>query len=279
MIHVPNRYSYIEIYLCLKCNFACKYCINEHTGVNRQRPELSAKEWCAALNRLETSLPITFGGGEPTLHKEFYQLLNGLNPELKVDLLSNGTFDVDKFITNTTPNRFSKKEDEYKSIRFSYHPKSTNQDKIISTTKKLQDNGYKVGIFGLNHPENLSANTIMTEKCRKESIYFFIRDFLGYYNDRLYGYFKYYGALNGNKKKCFCRSQELIIGSDGKIFKCHRDLYEGTNEIGNIQNKDHEIEDKFYACNNYGLCNPCDVKLKMLNDLKSSKCSVEIEYE
>ena len=278
MIPVPERYSYIEVYLSLKCNFSCPYCINEYTGVDRNKEELSAKDWCDGLNKLETAVPITFGGGEPTLHKEFYELLNGLNPTHKIDMLSNGTFNVDKFISNTTPSMFTKKEDDYKAIRFSYHPKSTNQDRVIATASKLQEAGYSIGIFGLNHPENLVYNIKMTEKCRKAGVYFFIRDFLGYYNDRLYGYYKYHNALNGNRKKCQCRTQELLMGADGSIYRCHRDLYEGKSKIGHISDADLKINDTFRPCDNYGLCNPCDIKLKLGPDLITSKCSVEIDH-
>lgn len=276
MIVVPERYSYIEAYLTLRCNFTCKYCINSHTGVTRKRKELTAKQWCAGLNRLQTKLPVTLGGGEPTIHKEFYEILNGL--ALKVDLLTNGmAFDIDEFIEKTKPEMFYYPNcDHYKSIRVSYHPKSTDPDKVIERVRILQDAGYHIGIFGLNHPENLQHNVIMTEKCRKSGVYFFIRDFLGYYGDMLYGYYKYRFALNGNRKNVKCRSEDFIIDPNGKVFRCHRDLYADGEPIGSILDISYEVNEDFIECSNCGLCSPCDAKLKLGSDLITSKCSIEI---
>jgi radical SAM protein with 4Fe4S-binding SPASM domain len=83
--------------------------------------------------------------------------------------------------------------------------------------------------------------------------------------------------LNGNKKNCLCRAEDFLIGPEGDIYRCHRDLYDGSGELGNILNITYEVKDDFIPCSNYGLCNPCDVKLKLSKDLITSKCSVEIK--
>lgn len=278
MITIPDRYSYFECYLTLRCQMNCPYCINQHTGVTRKRKELSAKEWCLALNNIDThGLPITLGGGEPTIHKEFYEIVNGLNPDKKIDLLTNGlAFDLKEFMDRIPPERFTKKGYEYKAIRMSYHPKTTDREELLMRAKTLQESGYPVGIFGVNHPENLAANVEMTARTASYGIYFFVRDFLGYYDDRLYGYYKYRSALNGNRKRCQCKIEELLVGPDGDAYRCHRDLYDGSCSIGSIMNMAFEVKDIFRPCDNYGLCNPCDIKLKLSNDLTTRKCSVEI---
>lgn len=279
MIHIPDTFSYIEAYLTLRCNFACPYCINQHTGVNRNRNELSAREWRLGLNSIDTNgLPITFGGGEPTFHPEFYEIVDGLDQKIKIDLLTNGShFDVDSFMNHIPPDRFTIKGGEYKSIRISYHPKTSDPEKIVGVACRLQERNYSVGIFGLNHPENLARNVAMTELCRNYGVYFFVRDFLGYYDDRLYGYFRYPGALNGNKKSCECKTEEMLIGPEGAVYRCHRDLYDGSGAVGNILNMAFDIEDDFRTCENFGLCNPCDIKLKLGPDLTVGKCSVVIK--
>jgi MoaA/NifB/PqqE/SkfB family radical SAM enzyme len=278
MIIIPERYSYCEIYLTLRCQFACPYCINQHTGVSRSRKELTAREWCIALNNIESHIPLTFGGGEPTMHKEFYEIVERLRPEHKIDLLTNGEwFEIEEFTDRIMSNRFTNKGNDYKAIRISYHPKKTNRNKVVERAAILQNMGYPVGIFGLNHPDNLKANIEMTELCRQRGVFFFIRDFLGYYNDLLFGYYKYPAALNGNKKQCECRSEELLVGPDGNCYRCHRDLYAGTGEIGNLLNMAFEIKDEFRPCDNFGSCNPCDVKEKIKSDLTTSKCAVEIK--
>jgi len=280
VIHIPERYSYVECYITLRCNMNCHYCINAHGSVLRKRRELSAKEWCLGLNRLNLNgRPLTIGGGEPTIHREFYKLVDGLNDNVRIDLLTNLIkLDLDEFTENIPASRFSHKSPEYKSIRASFHPASMDMHSLAEKAKILNERGYPVGIFGLNHPENLAANVEMTEVCSKAGVYFFVRDFLGFYDDMLYGYYKYRSALNGNRKDCECRSEEMLIGPDGLVYRCHRDLYEDEGSIGDILNIAFDIEDKFRPCANYGLCNPCDIKLKLKPDLTTAnKCSVEIK--
>ncbi|HPP86773.1 MAG TPA: radical SAM protein, partial [bacterium] len=59
---------------------------------------LSDADWIKALNRLELKqdLPITLQGGEPTLHKDFYYIINNLREDIKIDILTNLKFDVKK---------------------------------------------------------------------------------------------------------------------------------------------------------------------------------------
>lgn len=277
MIFIPKTYSYIEAYLTLRCNLSCKYCINAQSGLKRKRKELTAKQWIGFLNKINTNgLPITLGGGEPTIHKGFYEIVNGIKDGTTIDLLTNGQFDIDEFMACVPVKKFTVKGPEYKAIRMSYHVKSMDAKNLAERAGRLIDVGYNVGIFGINHPENLAANVLMTEICSRMGIYFFVRDFLGFYDDTLHGYFKYPGALNGNKKECLCRTQELLIGPEGNAYRCHRDLYADEFNIWNFNDEYIAIDENFRSCSNYGLCNFCDVKKKLSPDLITGKCSVEI---
>lgn len=278
MIKIPEGITYAEAYITLQCNFKCDYCINRYTGVKRGRQELTADQWITGLNNIDFGdLPLTIGGGEPTIRKDFYDIVNGLRYETKIDLLTNGTFDAEEFTDNILSNRFTNKGSSYKAIRVSFHPKSTNLEQVVSTASILQNQGYPIGIFGLNHPDNLHANVEAAEVCRKAGVYFFVRDFLGYHKDKLYGFYRYPGGLNGNVKSCKCRTSELLIGPEGHRFRCHRDLYANESSIGDIMRMDFNISHEFSRCDYYGLCNPCDLKEKSAPDLKTERCSVEIK--
>jgi len=278
-IKIPQRYNYAEAYLTLRCNLNCSYCINKKSGrVNRNREELSTEQWADGLNRINFGdLPLTLGGGEPTMYKEFYKLLKILRPDIKIDLLTNLEYDVDEFIANTSPNRFNNcTNPAYKSIRVSFHAEKMDCNELIKKAKKLQDNGYNIGLFGLNHPSNIEMNMYITELARENKIFFFVKDFLGEYNGNLLGFYNYPHALDKKPKSVHCRIQELLIGPEGNIYRCHRDLYSAQGEIGNISDTELDITDKFRECHNYGNCNPCDVKLKTNRFLQMGKCSVEI---
>lgn len=65
---------------------------------------MSGADWAKALNRLEIGrddLPITIQGGEPTLHKEFLELINGVHEGVKLDFADQYDMpDVDAFIAH-----------------------------------------------------------------------------------------------------------------------------------------------------------------------------------
>jgi len=271
---LPDEINYAEAYLTFRCNLSCSYCINAYGGISRRRKEMSGSEWIDALNKLDFGdIPITFGGGEPTLHRDFYEIINGVNP--KVDLLTNLQFNEDEFIEKTTPELFTEGQEAYKSIRASYHVEQMDSDDLIEKAKKLQEAGYKIGIFGIRHPFNDEANIEMTELARQNQIYFFVKDFLGEHNGELYGHYKYPDGLNGIEKKVQCRSRELLISPEGNVHRCHRDLYLEDNPIGNI--KDGVDLYKWRDCSHFGNCNPCDLKLKTDRFLQTGNCQVEIK--
>lgn len=278
MKKLPERINYAELYLTFRCNLNCSYCINEKGDIQRKRKEISAEEWAVALNRINfNDLALTMGGGEPTLHKEFYQLLDKLKPEIEVDLLTNLQVNPYEFCEKTDPKRFNRiDKPAYRSIRVSYHAEKMDPEELIKKAKILQDAGFSIGIFGLNHPNNLEANMAMSEFARRDQIYFFIKDFLGEYNGKLFGNYAYPEGLDGKLKKAKCRSNELLVAPDGNVYRCHRDLYNNQNRLGSILDEHFELDEKFRECDCYGKCNPCDVKLKTNRFLQAGNCQVEI---
>ena len=279
-IKIPSEFNYFEIYLTMRCNLKCSYCINAYSGIDRKRTELSAVDWAQGINRVDFGkLPLTIGGGEPSMHKEFYTFLDLIRHDISIDLLTNLSFNLDEFIEKTTPSRFNlPNNNAYKSIRVSYHPDSMDPETLIKRARRLQEHGYRIGIFGINHPLNMDRNIQMSETARENGVYFFIKDFLGEFDDRLFGYYKYENAIMSPLKSCKCRIQEVIIDPTGKIYRCHRDLYKQVNPISNITDDNLSFNYMFRDCNYFGDCNPCDIKLKTNRFLEMGKCSVEIKY-
>jgi radical SAM protein with 4Fe4S-binding SPASM domain len=223
---------------------------------------------------MSEGLTITLEGGEPTLHKGFYDIIK--NVKKPVDMLTNLQFDVDDFVKNIDPRFFSfGRKIGYKSIRASYHHQS--QTELLEKAVKLQDAGFNIGLFSVNMPDKIEKNMEMAERCRKAKIYFYTKDFLGYLDGRLYGYYKYPDAVKNEKKTVYCRIKELLVAPDGTCFRCHRDLYANENNIGNITEENFIIKDIFRECSNFGDCSPCDVKLKTNRFLEMGNCSVEIK--
>jgi hypothetical protein len=282
-----EHHNYVAFFLSLACNLNCPYCINLHSSNTRatqgMRKPMQAEDWIAAADRLvlRDDLPLTLQGGEPTLYKGFYRLVNEVKPEIKMDLMTNLMFDVDAFIANVPVWRFTR-EAPYAAIRVSYHPGQNDIDDLIGKTRKLQDAGFRIGLYGIEHPDSAIRSHILREqeRCLELGLDFRLKEFLGEHDGRMYGTFKYDGCVEGAElKECECRTTEIIVDPAGYVYKCHADLYSGRNPIAHITDPDFDENsvDLFRSCTLFGTCNPCDVKVKTNRFQIFGHTSVEIK--
>lgn len=286
-IQPREHHNYVAFFLTLACNLQCPYCINLHGTGSRypqaKRGNMTAEEWIRAANRLvlRDDLPLTFQGGEPTLYNGFYKIVNEVKKEIKMDLLTNMVFEVDEFIKNVPTWRFNR-EAPYAAIRVSYHPGQNDINDLIKKTLKMQDAGFRVGLYGILIPDEEIKKHILEvqETCSKIGIDFRTKEFLGMYNEKLYGTFKYEDSVCGKQMKhCQCKPTEIIVDPGGYVYRCHADLYKGRTPIANILDEHFTEEemDKFRSCYFYGECNPCDVKVKTNRFQIFGHTSVEIK--
>lgn len=76
-----------RIYLTLRCNLRCPYCSN---GPNvAAYEELTAAEWRKWFNAYRWLKGVVFTGGEPTLHREFFDILTYALARCAVEVYSN----------------------------------------------------------------------------------------------------------------------------------------------------------------------------------------------
>ena len=257
--------TYVGCFLTLECNLNCAYCINNfHDGPLPRYELMDGKSWVKAINMLELrdDLPVTLQGGEPSLHPDFIWILNNIRTETHIDILTNLTFDISRFISSVDPRRLNRQA-PYASIRVSYHPKKTSFEELSKKVLRLTDAGFNVGIYGILYPEDEQEILEVKNKCADTGLDFRTKEFLGKHNGKLYGTYKYPQALSGKKgKPCMCTTSELLIAPDGSIRRCHHDLYNKTGAAGNILDEDFAFESEYMSCDNFGSCNPCDVKVK-----------------
>jgi len=286
-IEAKKRTNYVAFFLTLACNLNCSYCINHHGSkvkpVRKGYVHMGGDEWVSAANRLalRSDLPLTLQGGEPTLHKDFFKIVNDVKPEIKMDLMTNMMFDVEAFIRHVPVWRFTR-EAPYAAIRVSYHPGQNDVEDLIDKTVRMQQAGFRVGVYGIEHPDPQIRGHILQVRDRflALGLDFRLKEFLGEHDGVMYGTFKFDGCVDGRATKtCDCRTSEIIVDSAGYVYRCHADLYGSRNPIGHILD-DHftaDSIDEFRSCSNYGSCNPCDVKVKTNRFQVFGHTSVEIE--
>lgn len=278
-IRIPEHYNYIAAFLTLACNLKCSYCINRFGEEGYVKKRLSGEEWVRGINRIVSrdDLPITMQGGEPSLHKDFIYILNNIKPELNIDILTNLQFDIEEFIRKVDPKRI-KRNAPYASIRVSYHPEQMELDPLVKKVLRMQEAGFSIGIWGVLHPSQDKIVREAQEYCSGLGIDFRFKEFLGEYAGKMYGTFKYEGACDKQMEETvLCKTTELIMGSDGGVYKCHSDLYEGREPVGNIIDPGFELEDIYRPCHVYGRCNPCDIKVKTNRFQQFGHTSVDIK--
>ena len=290
-IKIPDTCKYISVFLSMRCNLNCSFCLNAFDkSFNRRRfEEIPGEAWIKALNRIESrsEVPITFSGGEPFIHKDFIDIANNLDPNLNIDILTNlypnstsHKNRLDRFLEEVNPKRI-KRDSPYASIRVSYHPEQMDADTLIKNVKRFQDKGFSIGIWAVlySSSKQLSAINQMQFRCKDAGIEFRLKEFTGKYKGELYGnYSKYPESVFQEKtKSCSCKTSELLIGPNANVYRCHRDLYAEENSIGNLTDPDFRTEGKFRPCDKYGQCHPCDVKIKTNYKQQLGHTSVEIK--
>ena len=268
---IPPEYDYIGIYLTEKCHLNCDYCITRHHdapfGEDTGFGTLTPSQWIRVFNRMEMpeDVPITLQGGEPFLYKGIWEVLEGCRHKIDIMTALPPFLKREDFL-NLKTLQWNKRGAPYPTIRVSYHQGQHNYVELVDRIAELNDL-LSIGLYYLKHPANDEADIQkLTEYAEKQGVELRSKEFLGYWNGKQYGTFLYEGAADGIKKDetVYCKNTVVPVAPDGTIFRCHSDLYFGRKELalGSVLDENFSFPGTHQECNNYGLCNECDVKVK-----------------
>lgn len=280
---IPSDTDYVGVYLTSRCFLQCPWCITDFGAefIGRSgRAELDPADWIEGLNRLQLppGVPVTLQGGEPFLYKGIWDLLE--NVRHKIDILT-------ALPPGVTPDRFAalssldwnRREAPYPTIRVSYHPGQNDHRELIDRIVGLQD-VLSIGLYHIEHPASPKAADEIRAYAEKQGVEFRAKEFLGRHKGKLYGNLKYPDACAGSvmRRTVRCRSTVIPIAPDGAIYRCHSDLYAGRKAglLGNLVDRGLRIAYEYRHCDHYGLCNPCDVKVKTNHLQQFGYTSVDI---
>lgn len=277
---VPSNTNYIAAFLSFSCTLRCPYCINHHGGDLVKGRRMSGEDWVAGINRLNLppDLPVTLQGGEPTVHKDFYQIVAGIKPSLNIDMLTNLEFDVEEFAAKVPPERM-KRDAPYASIRVSYHRGQSDFKKQLEKGLYLVKRGYSVGFWAVDSPEYPLETREAQREAQSLGIDFRLKEFLGPWKGVEYGTVRYNDSVNSRYLSyCECRTSEVLLAPDGKVYRCHSDLYAARLPIGHITDGSLPLVGTWVPCAVFGKCNTCDTKIKTDRHQRGNHSSVTIRH-
>lgn len=286
-INVPADYDYVGVYLTDKCFLKCPYCITSHHGsayIGRQGTKyLAPQEWLRGLNRLvlPKDVPISLQGGEPFLYKGIWEILEGV--EHKVDIMTAlpPHLTREHFLKLKTLS-WNQRPAPYPTIRVSFHKGQNDFSELVERISKLNDI-LSIGLYYLTHPSVSEAEiAAMQAHAKARGVEFRAKDFLGLHEGKMHGALKYPGAVDGKRQgiKVRCRNTVVPVAPDGMIYLCHSDLYFSRREraLGNIMDHGFAFPAEHIACDHFGLCSECDVKIKNNHYQQFGYTSVDIQF-
>lgn len=279
-IFIPTHFQHITAFLTMACPLDCSYCSNKLKGIPKNRKNINGDQWIEIFNRLETNLSIILFGGEPLAHPDFYKIINGVNPNVKFEMLSTFPYDIKKFIKNVSPDRFTQ-DLPYPSIRIAYHPESMDLDEIIFKTQQLKHSGFSVVLTFVNHPSITSKTLEYKNKIDRAGIKCAVRPFFGKDNDGIHGNLKYKDCIEMEKtKNVQCKPLGIYIDTTGDGYGCRaKTLIQKTEDkIGNFLDPTFvALEEKYYFCNMFGQCHFSDITYRGDRYQKWGFCCVDIK--
>ncbi|MCP4975385.1 MAG: radical SAM protein [Maribacter sp.] len=246
--------GYIRIYLTLECNLTCRYCVNQCHSKEKLKDDdfVSAKKWITAINR--ENRDVIFTGGEPTLHPDFIEIVNSINPNIHVKVYTNLIWSDD------FTERYISELSRPIKLFVSYHPSGGKPEPFIGRILRLQ----KAGKFnGIVHSVDYKKQREFIKKARDKFKEAGIELTIDEDQEEVFSE----ACAQESKNIVECSKKIILISSDGTRYQCVSKLVRGINPLENILEENLKKELVHSTCHEYGYCAPCD----MLGDVKIKK--------
>jgi len=227
-----------RVYPTLACNYRCSYCVNPKP----KHRIISGEQWIDILNGWPGD-SVILTGGEPTLHPDFVQIINGLNKQ-KICVYSNMSW------KESLLDRLQKKIYIYAS----FHPNQKDSaEDIAKRAKYLIKSGHNLIDIHIN------------KACLEYKKY--QRIFQNYglqliFEEDQYKSPNYKKMLHGTK--VVCKVPRILLGPDGLRYICVTKMAH-ADESGLIRHKNIPAVS---SCQIHGQCSPCDVVHRTVRPLE-----------
>jgi organic radical activating enzyme len=252
------RKNTIIIYPTLRCNLKCVYCVNEYDPKNNhihEYNEISGHEWLKIIKKTNCE-EIIITGGEPTLYKDLFEIINHFDSKIIIKIYTNFLFNADLFKNKLTRNVI---------LLGSYHPSRFSIESTLKTIKTLtEDHRISGHIHIINSVEN---RTFIQESVRLLSKFDGIDGWTVSLDpdQRL----EEHTLHPDTPQKVICRGRWGIIAPDGVRYPCVAGMVSRRWQLEDLKTADFSGFKHSVICNNWGNCAPCDglgrIKIKKIS--------------
>ena len=280
-VKVPTHYllgsSYWAAFLTLGCNSNCWYCIqhvckDEFVKARKEYEsnKVSGRQWVEYYNKLQKWGNQSLGilGGEPTIHPDFFDIVNGIKGYYKT-VTTNLATDAILHFDNRIQDKASLR------INTSYHPSLISVEDFAQRIHMLRSQGFTVDQIAMVDTPDVDFRKYHTEFL-KRGIALNPQTFLGLAGGEIYPdpdstiYTDHgeTGVTNRarleegfsckKKEEVLCASGRFLVAPDGGIYRCHYQLYSGIDKQGDMLTGEFPLDQDYRMCQDYGFCNPCD---------------------
>lgn len=237
----PAKFDgHLRIYPTLACNLRCEYCVNEEMGCRPFKYDMASPEkWVEAINRENRHVVLT--GGEPFLYPGILELINGVNPDLKLRVYSNFCLDLSGVLGKIS-----------RPVHFfiSWHPQErADRDVFLANLKLMRENE-------LLTADIHAIDAMETAKVLSDDLAFFKEHGFNIGLDSDQRTFE--GAGQMRNHLAVCSKTIYLIGPDGTRFQCVSRLVRNDEPMENMLEGPLGPEEAVSECSYFGTCAPCD---------------------
>ena len=230
--------SSLHLYLTLRCNLKCYFCVNKQYGLTPAFKESWGVDWLQYLNRIYNIKQLHIQGGEPMLHKDFFYIVNGLD-------------DYNVCIFTNLPHKYIDEVSKMKVnnnniiLLISYHPLNDERpvNQFVDDLRRIPK-GIKWAVHLIDIPE--VSYKLYARAFRKYDIFLERQDVsltTEHYNIPVTGF-----------KSVYCKSNMATVAPDMSLYRCVGLMLRRTDPVSVY---DYNFNPDFEICNFYGLCGQC----------------------
>lgn len=267
----------MELHLTNRCNMKCGYCFFSDRDKSLEMSGEEAFKCIDVLKSAGVKGLIFSGGGEPTIHKDFKEIIyHARNREIDIGLITNGIMDISDILSNFTWVRFS-----LDSCNPDTYSKIKGTDKFQQVTENI-----------VKCIEKKTGVTIGVQMVITEDNYMEIFDMYDYVKKIEADYFQFRPLENGeyknavwsqvnNARDYFNQNDLSVITTENKWLEItspdkHYEDCPGANFIGAV-----DPGGNFYICchhvgkqGRYG-----NILTEDINDALANRAKVQKEFD